>query len=182
MTFNSRTDPPPSPQHPAEASAGRGTHAFGRVALVVGILSGLLIAWRLVFTPVSARVVCDPAWLAPDGASQCVLRVEVVNRIGTAIPWVHPPLRCEVLEGAGLVTLAYDGDSTSVTLTAGTHAGTVELKVWAEAWPLPMGCSVVLEQPMAMATPAIPAHQTVDADGSIPRTMYPFSRSEEEQS
>lgn len=139
MTFNPQSDP----------TATRDTHSFGRIAVVVVLASLALGAWRLVLTPVGVHAVCDPPQLVPDGVSQSRLRVEMVNRIGTAIPFTHTPLRVTVLEGAGLLEITYTDDGTTALLTAGTEPGVVELKIMAEGWPLPLVCRVVLETPMA---------------------------------
>lgn len=146
MMFNPQPDPP----------IALDTHSFGRIAVVVVLASLALGVWRLVLTPVGVHAVCEPPQLAPDGVSQSRLRVEMVNRIGTAIPFTHTPLRVSVLEGAGLLEISYTDDGTTALLTAGTQPGVVELKIMAEGWPLPLMCRVVLETPMARACGAPP--------------------------
>lgn len=150
MTFNPHSDLP-------AADAPRDTYSFGRIAAVVVLVSLVLGAWRLVLTPVGVHVVCEPPQLVPDGVSQCRVRVEQVNRIGTAIPFTHTPLRVTVLEGADLLQVSYADDGTTALLTAGTQPGIVELTIMAEGWPLPLACRVVLETPMARTCGAPPA-------------------------
>lgn len=155
MTFNPHADLP----------TPRDTHSFGRIAVVVVLASLALGIWRLVLTPVGVHAVCDPPQLAPDGVSQSRLRVEMVNRIGTAIPFTHTPLRVAVLEGAGLLEISYTDDGTTAVLTAGTQPGVVELKIMAEGWPLPLVCRVVLETPMARAC-GIPPETSAGSAGA----------------
>jgi hypothetical protein len=162
MTFNPQTDPPPA----------RDTHSFGRIAVVVVLASLALGVWRLVLTPVGVHAVCDPPQLVPDGVSQSRLRVEMVNRIGTAIPFTHTPLRVAVLEGAGLLEITYTDDGTTALLTAGTEPGVVELKIMAEGWPLPLVCRVVLETPMARARGTHP-EKSAGIAGTTSRGTHP---------
>lgn len=158
MMFNPLSDPP-------AASDARETYSFGRIALVVVLVSLALGAWRLVLTPVGVHLVCEPPQLVPDGVSQCRVRVEQVNRIGTAIPFTHTPLRVTVLEGADLLQISYTDNGTTALLTAGTQPGVVELKILAEGWPLPLLCRVVLETPMALRC-AAPAGPSTDIAGA----------------
>jgi hypothetical protein len=119
--------------------------------LSVAIAAIGLCVWRYVFVPVGFDVIVDPPELVPDGSSQAVVSIVLANRVGTRVPWKSGRLHCVLDQGAGLVSVRYNADSTSVTLTAGNEPGQVVMRVYSGYMPgLAVEVVIPVRMPMAL--------------------------------
>ena len=121
----------------------------GKLALFLGLLSLCLLTYTSMFMPVRVSVFSSsPTLLALPGATVAV-SIRAENRLGWKVPFSSPRLRCEFLDGGGLVSLRYAADSTSVMLESLGSTGAVELRIFTPASAFPLSLRVPILPPFA---------------------------------
>ncbi|MBL0174275.1 MAG: hypothetical protein IPP94_03240 [Ignavibacteria bacterium] len=126
-----------------------GTVPLKPLLAIVLVLSLGVFLYTSVFTTVQVHAVTQPDALLAVAGSSVELRIEAVNRLGWRVPFAAPRLRCEVLEGAELVTLRSATDSTMVIVESNGIPGSVELRVFTPASLFPLSVRVPVLVPLA---------------------------------
>jgi hypothetical protein len=119
------------------------------LALLLLFVAAGMFTWTSVLTSIRYDVEIRPPQLYAVGGEEAVLRLRGVNRLGGTVPFTEEPCRVEITEGGGLVTLTADADSVRWILRAVGEAGTVSMRVFSRAWPLPVFASLRITAPMA---------------------------------
>ncbi len=122
------------------------------LALVLLCVAAGMFIWTSVLTSVRYDAEITPPELYAAGGEEAVLRLQGINRLGGVIPNSAVPCRVQITEGHGLVTLRADADSVQWTLRATGEAGTVSMRVFSRAWPLPIFAYLRITAPMAHAS------------------------------
>lgn len=132
MTGSNSTARPAARKRPA---AGRGA----TIAIaVVALAAAALFAWRQAGAVHRVDVRIDPPRLVAGDTGAAVLTLLPLNRLGGRAPFRTLRFRCAVTEGATLVALQSNADSTVVRIRSLGIPGRVELRVTTDAWPWPL--------------------------------------------
>jgi len=121
--------------------------------LLTGVLlcvAGGMFAYTSVLTSVSYDVSMQPQQLYAVPGERAVLQLHGINRLGGEVPFFRAACRVEIVEGADLITLETDADSSRWMLRANGDAGVVSLRVSTPEWPLPLYVQLRITSPMAL--------------------------------
>ena len=122
------------------------------LSAVLAVIAGGMFLHTSVFTSVSYEVDIDPPRLYAGSSDSALLRVHGVNRLGGPVPFSQPRSTVGITEGAALLDLEPNSDSTAWVLRPRHRAGIAQLRVRTEHWPFPMLVAVPVTAPMAAHT------------------------------
>jgi hypothetical protein len=129
-----------------QRSSLRSILLLGAVLLCV---AGGFSAYVYLLLPVRYELQLQPEALPAIPGATVDLRATGVSRCGSAVPWSSQAMRCDILEGGGLVEVGYSVDSTIVTITSLGSQGEVQLRITIPDWPFPLLASLRILPPMA---------------------------------
>jgi hypothetical protein len=112
-------------------------------------IAGGFSAYVYVLRPVRYEVLLQPETLPAVPGATVELRAVGLSRFGSTVPWSAQAMRCDVLEGGGLVELGYNADSTVATITSLGYEGEIQLRITIPDWPFPLLATLRIMAPMA---------------------------------
>ncbi len=144
-----------------------GTSSTRYIFVTAAVVLVAMLIWNYFLVAKRADVIITPTQLAPDGRSTATVRLALFNRAGYAIPFRHPSLSIEILQGQELARFEYMPDSTVVILHAGYQSGRIEMNVHSKVTPFPLFASLTI-------APQLAEFRVLKAETSASHSMFLF--------
>lgn len=132
---------------PTRRRSGRNTFVL---VLSVALVAAGLYAWNTYVRSIRYEIALDREQLFTGSLDTMRLVGVGVSRAGTRVPWSHPRIQAEIVDGATLGRLERDGAGLRF-IAHGQREGEVQLRVSVEDWPFPMLVSFRILVPLAQA-------------------------------
>ncbi|MFA6234817.1 MAG: hypothetical protein WC824_11660 [Bacteroidota bacterium] len=118
--------------------------------VLVALVAGGLYTWSSFLRSIRYEIEIEPPQLFSGMSDTARISAAGMNRWGSRVPFSHPSILVEVVEGAELGRIVEDKESGTVRfISNGIIEGQVVLRVVVEDWPFPMMVVINFAAPIA---------------------------------
>ncbi len=120
---------------------------------IAALIAAGLYVWASMLQTVRYEIEIEPPQLFTGAADSARITARAMNRWDGRIPFAHPSISVELLEGEDLGSVAMrDEEHAVVFLSNGLGEGQAVLRVFVEDWPFPMLAVIHITAPVAAAS------------------------------